>query len=230
MTIGAGGGEPRRQRPRGRRRRRRTARCRGRSGRRSRRPRRRSRWPRHGSVVPGRAGRGEEAELVDREVALVEQLRASPRRPGRWRRRRRRRRPSALIGRSRRRRRPRPRSRVELERVVQRRARRRRRRASRTTHRDPDLRGRDHLDVDAGVGQRREERRGDAGVRAHPGADQRHLADLVVVEQLARSRPRPGRASAPPSRSGPSVSRQRERDVGAAGARPRRCSARSCRC
>ena len=49
--------------------------------------------------------------------------------------------------------------------------------------RDPDLRRADHLDVDARRGERREEPRGHPGVRAHPRADQRDLADLVVVLQ-----------------------------------------------
>src|SRR5690349_19205158 len=35
-------------------------------------------------------------------------------------------------------------------------------------HRDPDLGGRDHLDVDSGVGEGSEELRGDARVGAHP--------------------------------------------------------------
>ena len=82
--------------------------------------------------------------------------------------------------------------------------------------RDPDLRGGDHLDVDAGRGERREELRGDAGVGAHAGADQRDLADLVVVEQLVvadlvldpRQRAHRGLAVG---------ARQRERDVGEAG-------------
>ena len=47
-------------------------------------------------------------------------------------------------------------------------------------HGDADLRGADQLEVHAGVGQRAEELRGDAGVRAHAGADQRHLADVLV--------------------------------------------------
>ncbi len=50
-------------------------------------------------------------------------------------------------------------------------------------HRDPDLGGGDHLDVDAGLGQRGEELGGDARVRAHAGADQRDLADVVVEQQ-----------------------------------------------
>src|SRR4051794_3349960 len=82
--------------------------------------------------------------------------------------------------------------------------------------RDPDLRGRDHLDVDAGGSEGGEELRGDAGVRTHAGADQRHLADLVVVEQpvvtdgVLDARERRHRALAV-------VARQRERDVGEVG-------------
>ena len=49
--------------------------------------------------------------------------------------------------------------------------------------RDADLAGRDHLDVDAGLVQRLEERRRDAGVGAHARADDGELADLVVVLQ-----------------------------------------------
>src|SRR6478609_11090835 len=43
-------------------------------------------------------------------------------------------------------------------------------------HGDADLRRRDHLDVDAGVRQRGEEPRGDAGMRLHARADERELA------------------------------------------------------
>ena len=48
-------------------------------------------------------------------------------------------------------------------------------------HGDADLRGGDHVDVDPGVGQRLEERRRNARVGAHAGADQGQLADLLVV-------------------------------------------------
>src|SRR5665647_437153 len=51
-------------------------------------------------------------------------------------------------------------------------------------HGDPDLRGRDHADVDAGVRQGCEERRRDARVGAHADPDDRDLADLVVVQQI----------------------------------------------
>src|SRR5919112_430675 len=47
-------------------------------------------------------------------------------------------------------------------------------------HGDADLRGADQLEVDAGIGQRAEELGGDAGVRAHTGTNQRHLADVLV--------------------------------------------------
>ena len=84
-------------------------------------------------------------------------------------------------------------------------------------YRHPDLRGRDHFDVHPGIGQRREKRGGHAGVRAHAGADQRHLADVVVEEQALEThfllyllqRRQGGR---------PVAGRQREGDVGAAGA------------
>ena len=96
--------------------------------------------------------------------------------------------------------------------------------------RDADLGRRDDLDVDAGVRERAEERRGDARVRAHARADQRDLADRVVVLRATRSRSRPcarRRAAMRPVAVGLG---QGERDVGAVRrARPRR-SARSCRC
>ena len=67
------------------------------------------------------------------------------------------------------------------------------------------------------------------GWRAHAGADQRDLADPVVVQQLlvADLVLEPGQRR---HRGLAVVARQRERDVGAAGAMRRRCSARSCRC
>src|SRR5690349_24204138 len=46
-------------------------------------------------------------------------------------------------------------------------------------HGDLDLGSRDHLDVDAVGGQRLEHLAGDAGVRAHAHADQRHLANVI---------------------------------------------------
>ena len=69
-------------------------------------------------------------------------------------------------------------------------------------HRDPDLGGGDHLDVDTGRGEGGEELRGDAGVGAHPGADEGDLADPVVVAAASRSRPRRGSAPARPWRPG----------------------------
>src|SRR5699024_1825485 len=48
-------------------------------------------------------------------------------------------------------------------------------------------RRRDHLDVDAGVGERGEEAGRDARVRAHARADERELAAVVVVEQLGEA-------------------------------------------
>ena len=51
--------------------------------------------------------------------------------------------------------------------------------------RDLDRRRRDHLDVDALVAERGEHARGDARVRLHPGADDRDLAHLGVLGDLA---------------------------------------------
>ena len=51
-------------------------------------------------------------------------------------------------------------------------------------HRDSNLGGRDQVDVDADLGQRLAELGGDAGVAAHTGAHQRHLADVIVVQDL----------------------------------------------
>src|SRR6185437_14711475 len=48
----------------------------------------------------------------------------------------------------------------------------------------PDLRGRNHLDVDSGLRQRREELGGDPWVRPHARADQRELPDVIVEKQL----------------------------------------------
>ena len=53
-------------------------------------------------------------------------------------------------------------------------------------HRDLDLRGGDHLDVDALLGQRAEHLAGDADVGAHADADHRDLGDPVVAGDLAR--------------------------------------------
>ena len=50
---------------------------------------------------------------------------------------------------------------------------------------DPDLRGRDHLDVDAGIGQRPEHPGRVARGVVQPGADDRHLGDRRVGRQLA---------------------------------------------
>src|SRR5690606_2084555 len=84
--------------------------------------------------------------------------------------------------------------------------------------RDADLTRGDHLDVDAVAAERVEQRERDARVGAHARADDRELADLVVVHdlleaeflllglQLLRD-------------VGALLLRQRERDVGAAGAR-----------
>src|SRR5437879_13645864 len=48
-------------------------------------------------------------------------------------------------------------------------------------HGDLDLGGRDHLDVDAFFRERAEHLRGDAGVRAHAHADDRHLGPALVA-------------------------------------------------
>ena len=83
-----------------------------------------------------------------------------------------------------------------------------------TTQRDADRRGRDHLDVDAVVGQRLEHRRRDARVGLHAGADQRDPADVLVVRSR-RSRRSRRRAHRSPARSRHEVGlRHRERDVG----------------
>ena len=75
---------------------------------------------------------------------------------------------------------------------------------------DLDRRRRDHLDVDPALADRREDLRRDAGVAAHPGADDRDLADVRVrldpladVERLEHLGRRPQ-----------VVGRDREREVG----------------
>ena len=81
--------------------------------------------------------------------------------------------------------------------------------------RDPDRRGRDDLDVDPGGGERLEHVGGDAGVRAHPGADQGDLRDVRVLRE-------PGRADLLAARLEDRLGdrevglRERERDVGQA--------------
>src|SRR6516162_6556093 len=82
--------------------------------------------------------------------------------------------------------------------------------------RDPDLRSRDHLDVHPGPGQRAEERGGHPRVGFHPGTDQGHLADPVVVEQALELDLRLHRAQRR-QRGLPVRARQRERDVGEPG-------------
>src|SRR6185437_7319137 len=83
-------------------------------------------------------------------------------------------------------------------------------------HRDPDLRGGDHLDVHARVGQRAEERGAHPRVGPHARPDQGDLTDAVVVEQgleahgLLDALQRGHRAVAV-------VPGQREGDVGAPG-------------
>ena len=81
---------------------------------------------------------------------------------------------------------------------------------------DADLRGRDHPDVHAGLGDRGEELRGDTGVRAHAGTDQRDLADLVVVEQRVEADLGLERVERR-HRGLPVGARQREGDVGEVG-------------
>ena len=80
---------------------------------------------------------------------------------------------------------------VQVERGVRRRAPRRRRSASSTTTEIRISEVEIISMLTPAVGQRGEELGGDARVRPHAGADQRDLADLVVVEQRRRSRPRP---------------------------------------
>ena len=50
---------------------------------------------------------------------------------------------------------------------------------------DLDLAGRDHLHVDIGVGESLEHHGGDAGVGAHPQADDRNLGHIGVMRDLA---------------------------------------------
>ena len=82
-------------------------------------------------------------------------------------------------------------------------------------HRDSDLRGGDQVDVHADLGERLAERRGDAGVAAHARTDQRHLADVVVVEHLGEADLVLQRGELL-HRAGPAVARAGERDVGLA--------------
>ena len=70
--------------------------------------------------------------------------------------------------------------------------------------RDADGRRGDHLDVDVLRGERLEHLRGDAGVRLHARADERHAADAGVVVDAARARSR-----RPPCRRPPSCARAR---------------------
>src|SRR5690606_41808083 len=73
---------------------------------------------------------------------------------------------------------------VELDRTVQR-AHRQLEILFRHHHGNLDLRGADHLDVDALRRQRLEHLAGDTGVRTHADADQGYLGDLVVTGDLA---------------------------------------------
>src|SRR5262245_35242148 len=52
---------------------------------------------------------------------------------------------------------------------------------------DPDGRGRDHLDVDARLGEGLEHGRGHAGVRLHPGPDEADPGDGVVADHGGRA-------------------------------------------
>ena len=54
---------------------------------------------------------------------------------------------------------------------------------------DLDRRGGDHLDVDLGLAEDPEDGRRDAGMAAHPGTDDRDLADLVVRVELGDVEP-----------------------------------------
>src|SRR5262249_1389708 len=82
---------------------------------------------------------------------------------------------------------------------------------------DPDLRRGDDLDVDTSVRERPEEPRRNARVRLHPGADQRHLADVVVVQGLLEADVAAHLVQRG-TRRGAVRFREGERDVRAAGA------------
>ena len=78
--------------------------------------------------------------------------------------------------------------------------------------RDADRRGRDDLDVHAGLRERVEHVRRDAGMALHPRADQRHLPDVGVTREACRVHL--GRDLAQDRLGGGNVVlRQRERDV-----------------
>ena len=82
-------------------------------------------------------------------------------------------------------------------------------------HADLDLRGRDRVDVDALVGQRREHLLRDAGMAAHADADHRDLARRRrSATTLGRSRSRRWLAPAPPWRASSSARVDGEGQVG----------------
>src|SRR6185437_2556217 len=80
---------------------------------------------------------------------------------------------------------------------------------------DPDLRGRDDLDVDPGFGKRAEEGRGYAWVGPHSRAYERHLADVLVVDDALETYCAAGLLKRAESSRAVGL-RQRERDVGEA--------------
>ena len=141
---------------------------------------------------------------------------ASRRRPGRWRRRCRRGPGVALIGRSRRRRRPRPRRRPGRRRCA-------RRATASSTWSSSTITEMRISEVEiismlmpASASAAKNFAR-DARVRAHAGADQRDLADLVVVEQRVEADLVAGCAASAVIAVWPSARGQREGDVGEAG-------------
>ena len=103
---------------------------------------------------------------------------------------------------------------LEPERRVQRPD--RRRHLVRGDHaRDADRRGRDHVEVHAGVGERPEHLRRDSRMRLHPGTDERDLRDRLVDRPLARAELVDDLVERAP-RSGEVVFGHGERDVGRA--------------
>ena len=171
--------------------------------------------PSQGSVRAGRAGRGEEPDLVDREVALGEDLAhhradlaggaddadaagrcSSSSSSG----------PAVDDGLAS----SAPSSnasctaRTAASRSV-----------SRHDHRDADLRGaRSCSMLTPASASASKNVADDAGVRAHAGADQRDLADVVVVERSLEADRRAWTFSSAATAVGPSLLGQREGDVG----------------
>ena len=134
-----------------------------------------------GELRAARARAGQQAQLAARESRAPRGWRARCRRPRRWRRRWRPCRRAAhscteppvgvLVGRPRRSSRPKASCSARTASST---------RSLAMTQRDLDRRGRDHVEVDAPVGERAEHERRHAGVRAHAGADQAELGHRVV--------------------------------------------------